>query len=114
MPKKKCHDVDGAYFGCSFANILLVVLFCLYLGLLRFSSEAPVNRFRSQNIRFQNLRQEGLQVLRQKVEERIDLLHPGVAEEIEDKKLIEKIGNEIATLKILLSTWVSSMAYILI
>ena len=25
MPKKKCHDVDGAYFGCSFANILLVV-----------------------------------------------------------------------------------------
>ena len=25
MPKKKCHDVDGAYFGCSFANILLMV-----------------------------------------------------------------------------------------
>ena len=25
MPKKKCHDIDGAYFGCSFANILLMV-----------------------------------------------------------------------------------------
>ena len=25
MPKKKCHDVDGAYFGCSFANILLMM-----------------------------------------------------------------------------------------
>jgi len=25
MPKKKCHDVDGAYFGCSFPNILLMV-----------------------------------------------------------------------------------------
>ena len=25
MPKKKCHDVDGAYFGCSFAHILLMV-----------------------------------------------------------------------------------------
>jgi len=26
MPKKKCHDVDGAYFGCSFAHILLMVI----------------------------------------------------------------------------------------
>jgi casein kinase II subunit beta len=25
MPKKKCHDVDGAYFGCSFSHILLMV-----------------------------------------------------------------------------------------
>ena len=29
MPKKKCHDVDGAYFGCSFANILLIVVYFL-------------------------------------------------------------------------------------
>ena len=29
MPKKKCHDVDGAYFGCSFPNILLMVLFII-------------------------------------------------------------------------------------
>ena len=27
MPKKKCHDVDGAYFGCSFAHILLMVIY---------------------------------------------------------------------------------------
>ena len=26
LPKKKCHDIDGAYFGCSFPNILLMVL----------------------------------------------------------------------------------------
>jgi casein kinase II subunit beta len=25
VPKKKCHDIDGAYFGCSFPNILLIV-----------------------------------------------------------------------------------------
>ena len=25
MPKKKCHDIDGAYFGCSFANIFLMI-----------------------------------------------------------------------------------------
>lgn len=31
MPKKKCHDVDGAYFGCSFSNILLMVNLSSYL-----------------------------------------------------------------------------------
>ncbi len=25
IPKKKCPDVDGAYFGCSFPNIFLLV-----------------------------------------------------------------------------------------
>lgn len=25
IPKKKCHDIDGAYFGCSFPHILLMV-----------------------------------------------------------------------------------------
>lgn len=35
MPKKKCHDVDGAYFGCSFSNILLMVIFPLILGIPR-------------------------------------------------------------------------------
>jgi casein kinase II subunit beta len=26
IPKKKCPDVDGAYFGCSFPSIFLMVL----------------------------------------------------------------------------------------
>ena len=30
MPKKKCHDIDGAFFGCSFPNILLMVFFILF------------------------------------------------------------------------------------
>jgi casein kinase II subunit beta len=29
MPKKKCHDIDGAYFGCSFASIMLMVWLCV-------------------------------------------------------------------------------------
>ena len=37
MPKKKCHDVDGAYFGCSFANILLMVIFFSYFRFIQIS-----------------------------------------------------------------------------
>ena len=40
MPKKKCHDVDGAYFGCSFANILLMVKQRINSGLSRFSAQS--------------------------------------------------------------------------
>ena len=25
IPKKKCQDVDGAYFGCSFPHVLIAV-----------------------------------------------------------------------------------------
>ena len=27
IPKKKCPDVDGAYFGCSFPSIFLMVIY---------------------------------------------------------------------------------------
>ena len=27
IPKKKCPDVDGAYFGCSFPSLFLMVIF---------------------------------------------------------------------------------------
>jgi casein kinase II subunit beta len=33
VPNIKCNDVDGAFFGCSFAHILLMVLLRLISGL---------------------------------------------------------------------------------
>lgn len=50
MPKKKCHDVDGAYFGCSFANILLMVIFFLTLGLSGPHSKANGVNFHSKSL----------------------------------------------------------------
>ncbi len=44
MPKKKCHDVDGAYFGCSFANILLMVLINLTNRYIQTSSQNHSNQ----------------------------------------------------------------------
>ena len=32
IPKKKCPDVDGAYFGCSFPSLFLMVLFYFFMN----------------------------------------------------------------------------------
>lgn len=31
IPKKKCPDVDGCYFGCSFPSLLLMVIYLIYI-----------------------------------------------------------------------------------
>jgi hypothetical protein len=56
MPKKKCHDVDGAYFGCSFANILLMVKTLFKSGLSRFGFKTDVVNFYSKSVRIQDIR----------------------------------------------------------
>lgn len=67
IPKKKCPDVDGAYFGCSFPSIFLVVrdylLSILYLTVAklqrhRHTPQQPV--LRPQGLRLQSLPAEGI------------------------------------------------------
>jgi len=37
IPKKKCQDVDGAYFGCSFPHVILAVhLFFIFIFIIYF------------------------------------------------------------------------------
>lgn len=88
MPKKKCHDVDGAYFGCSFANILLVVTSRLIEGIPRFGSSTLIDRFCAKNIWVQDLWEERLEIPIKEIKERANILHTRIVKEIKDEEWV--------------------------
>ena len=73
VPKKRCSDVDGAYFGCSFPHIFLQVASRLS-DLPRSCTSASPERVYTENFRLQNLQEERLQVPRPEKGLDLDLL----------------------------------------
>lgn len=62
IPKKKCPDVDGAYFGCSFPSLFLLVNLGHIRELSRYGDSAEQSNLRAQDLRFQSVQEKGFEI----------------------------------------------------